>query len=164
MLNMTVPRLLLLSFFILSLISCEKPVKSESSIESSKHHRAIIYFDPDEEIQIDYEGTGYRQSSMRSGEEVEFKAIHFNPSTDEDIQNEKWVDTSFKGTVTLSGEENENVRIVLKVDNKVPFEIQSMGIRPKAAKESDEAITYKFSPGQHDLIIEGKVTDYFEKE
>ena len=112
---------------------------------------------------MDYEGTGYRQSSLQREDSVEFKAMHLDHWTDKDIHNEKWVDASFEGTVTTSGDDDSDVRISLKVDNKVPFEIQTMGITPIDARQSSEPIPHNFSPGHHELLIEGKVTELYEK-
>lgn len=113
---------------------------------------------------MDYEGTGYRQSSLQSGDSVKFKAMHLNQRTDKGIHDEKWVDASFEGTVTTFGDNDHDVRIDLKVNNKVPFEIQTMGITPKDTPKSSEPIQRRFPPGPHELLIEGKVTDLFDKQ
>jgi hypothetical protein len=113
---------------------------------------------------MDYEGTGYRQSSLQCDDLVEFKAMHLNHWTDKDIHNEKWVDASFEGTVTTSGDDGCDVRINLRVDNKVPFEIQTMGVSPKGAQQTSEPIPHNFSPGHHELLIEGKIAELYEKQ
>ena len=149
-----------------TLVSCKKPEEksSEETAPTPKQHRAILYFDGNQKLQMDYEGTGYRQSSSRSDESVEFKAMHLNHWTDKDIHNEKWVDASFQGSVVTSGEDSFNVKISLKVDNKVPFDIQTLGITPKSSQHSDEPVSHQFSPGQHELIIEGEVTGLYDKQ
>ena len=155
-----------LALTICTLISCEKPENkiTEESTPAPKQHRAILYFDGDQKFQMDYEGTGYRQSSSQGDESVEFKAMHINHRTDKDIHNEKWVDASFRGTVVTSGEDSCNVKIILKVDNKVPFDIQTLGITPKGSEHSDDPVSHEFSPGQHELIIEGEVTGLYGKQ
>jgi hypothetical protein len=113
---------------------------------------------------MDYEGTGYRQSSLQRDDSVQFKAIHLNRWDDKDIHNEKWVDASFEGTVITSGDNDRDVRINLRVDNKVHFEIQTMGVTPKGAQQSSDPISHNFDPGQHELLIEGKITELYEKQ
>ena len=154
------PRPLLFALTLGALVGCHH---SEPPTATEKSHRAILYFDGERRLQMDYEGTGYRQSSLVNGESVEFKAMHLNHWTDQDIHNRKWVDASFKGTVATSGEDGHDVRVYLKVENKVPFEIQTMGITPKGSQESSEPIAHQFSPGDHELLIEGKVTGLYEK-
>lgn len=151
---------------IFAMISCKKPEerKSTEGASTAKQHRAILYFDGDQKLQMDYEGTGYRQSSSVGGESVEFKAMHINHWTEKDIHNKKWVDASFRGTVVTSGEDTLHVQINLKVDNKVPFEIQTLGITPKGSESTDEPVSHHFSPGQHDLVIEGEVTGLFDEQ
>jgi hypothetical protein len=129
-----------------------------------KNHRAILYFDGEGQIQMDYEGTGYRQQSFQGGGKVGFKAMHLNHWTDKDIHNEKWVDASFEGEVVISGEGDRNVRIDLRIDNKVPFEIQTMGITPKVSQKASEPVSHNFSPGHHELHIEGAISEYYEKQ
>jgi hypothetical protein len=144
-----------------TLISCKKP---EESTPVVKQHHAILYFDGEQKLQMDYEGTGYKQSSSQGGDSVEFKAMHLNHWTDKDIHNEKWVDASFKGSVVTSGKDTLNVRISLKVDNQVPFEIQTLGIIAKGSESSSDPVSHQFSPGQHELLIEGEVTGLYEKQ
>ena len=147
-------------------MSCKKPEEKNSEQPASplKQHRAILYFDGDQKIQMDYEGTGYRQSSSQGDKTVKFKAMHLNHWTEKDIHNEKWVDASFEGTFVTSGEDTLNVRISLKVDNKVPFDIQTLGITPKGSQPSNDPISHQFSPGQHELIIEGDVTVFYDEQ
>lgn len=149
-----------------AVISCKKPEEnsSEETAPTPKQHRAILYFDGNHKLQMDYEGTGYRQSSSQGDESLEFKAMHLNHWTEKDINNEKWVDASFQGAIVTSGEEPFNVRISLKVDNKVPFDIQTLGITPKGSQHSDDPVSHQFSPGQHELIIEGEVTGIYDKQ
>lgn len=144
-----------------TLLGCKD---SEQSTAITKQHRAILYFDGEQKLQMDYEGTGYRQSSTHGAETVEFKAMHLNQSMDQDIQNEKWVDASFRGTFITSGENPVHVRISLKLDNQVPFEIQTLGITAKGSPRSDEPVSYQFSPGQHEVIIEGDITGIYDKK
>lgn len=152
---------LLIAFTLCTLAGCNK---SEHPAATAKYHRAILYFDYEQQLQMDYEGTGYRQFSMHGGESVEFKAMHlFGQWTNKDIHDEKWVDASFKGTILTSGEDDNDVRISLMVKNKVPFEIQTMGISPNGSQESSNPISHNFPPGQHELLIEGKITDLYQK-
>jgi len=113
---------------------------------------------------MDYEGTGYRQLSLLNGESVKFKAMHLNHWTDKDIHHPKWVDASFVGTIATSGEDGHDVRVDLQVDNQVPFEIQTMGITPKGSQESSDPISHHFTPGHHELLIEGKITAQYQKQ
>ena len=152
---------LLFPLILCTLLGCNR---SEKPASSAKSHRAILYFDGERRFQMDYEGTGYRQSSLQRGDSVEFKAMHLEHGADKEIHHEKWVDASFEGTVTTSGDEDREVRINLKVDNKVPFEIQTMGVTPEGVDQSSEPIPHHFSPGHHELVIEGKMTELFEKE
>lgn len=149
-----------------AIIGCKKPEAKnpEEPTPAIKQHRAILYFDGDQKLQMDYEGTGYRQSSSQGDELVEFKAMHINHWTEKDIHNEKWVDASFKGTVVTSSKEPFTVRISLKLDNKVPFDIQTLGITPKGSQHSDDPVSHPFSPGQHEVIIEGEVTGLYDTQ
>ena len=158
---MIMPRQLLFAVSLCTLVACNS---SKQPTATAKNHRAILYFDGERRLQMDYEGTGYRQSSLQNGESVEFKAMHLNHWTDKDIHNEKWVDASFVGTVATSGDDGHDVRVNLTVDNKVPFEIQTMGITSKRSQESSEPISHNFSPGHHELLIEGTITGHYEKK
>ncbi|MFM2165782.1 MAG: hypothetical protein RIS79_153 [Verrucomicrobiota bacterium] len=144
-----------------TLINCKK---SEVATPVVKQHRAILYFDSEQKFRMDYEGTGYRQFSSQDGDSIEFKAMHLNNWTDKDIHDEKWVDASFQGTMSTSGEDTLNVQISVKVNNQVPFEIQTLGITPKGSQSSSDPVSHPFAPGQHELLIEGQVTDLYDKQ
>jgi hypothetical protein len=158
--------LTLIALTLCTLFGCKKTEgkNPEETAPSAKHHRAIIYFDGDQKLQIDYEGTGYKQFSSQGNGLIEFKAMHLNHWTEKDIRNEKWVDASFKGTFVISGKETLNVRISLMVDNKVPFNIQTLGITHKGSLHSDDPASHPFSAGNHELIIEGEVTGLYDME
>jgi hypothetical protein len=66
--------------------------------------------------------------------------------------------------MSTSGEDTLNVQISLKVNNQVPFEIQTLGITPKGSQSSSDPVSHPFDPGQHELLIEGQVTDLYDKQ
>lgn len=149
------------------LCGCSESENAEVSAPeqtSLKEHRAILYYDGEGRLQMDYEGTGYRQSSTQRGEDVEFRAMHLNHWTEKDIQNEKHVDAQFAGTIASSGEGGRHVRIDLEVKTKVNFEIHLMGMQPRDEELVGEIVEKTFSPGEHVLRFEGVIKNQYGRK
>jgi hypothetical protein len=153
--NLTRPFSLLVACLALGCTKREMPAPA-------KEHRAILYFDGDGRFQMDYEGTGLLQLSSTRDDALVFKAMHLEHWTEKDFLNEKWVDSSFEGKLTQSG---DDVRIDLKIKNKVKFEIRVLGISPKGSQASAPLlIEHTYSPGDHELVVEGAVVERYEKQ
>jgi hypothetical protein len=129
---------------------------------AAKEHRAILYFDGEGRFQMDYEGTGLLQLASTRDDALVFKAMHLDHWTEKDFLDEKRVDSSFEGKLTQSG---DDVRIDLKVKNKVKFEIRILGISQKDYQTSPPLVIERvYSPGDHELVVEGTVVERYEKQ
>jgi hypothetical protein len=158
----TIVQFVLVAALLSVFIACSE---SKSGKNAAKWHRVIVFFDGERKLQLDYEGTGYRQSSLVADDSVVLEAMHLEHWSEKDFMNPKHVDASFEGKIISSGAVGENVDINLSITNTVPLEIRILGMELEGTKETGtEEVTFKYSAGQHSLKAKGKIAALFEKE
>ena len=141
------------------------PSRTIESAPIERCHCVVIYFDGADTLQMDYEGTGLRQSStVADNKNVSFKAIHLESWHQADFRDEKYVDGEFSGTVSRSGDDDSGVLIELEFDNRVPFEVRLLGMRQEVEEVPEDGITQKIEIGKHKFRFEGTIFGRYEKQ
>ena len=156
-------RLLLALVTVLS-SACRDPNPDSIEATDGREHTAILFFDTEGKLQIEYEGTGYRQFSSTGDSEVEFRAIHLDGEDGVDIQDESLVDALFSGTYSTKGPEERELSIRLSVESKVPLTIRLMGISKNGSDSAIELFEKRFSLGAADFEFDGKIISYYEAQ
>ena len=151
-----------ISFITLILSIFSVNCSDKSSAEDQKSHKAIIYYNGEGELKIDYEGTGLRKQSeiFDKGKKVTFVGIHLSDYSVADWKDIKYEDASFAGSITTTGLPDDEVSCNLSVSNKVPMIIEFLGLE----SQNKTKTVYDLSPGKHNVVFKANIVKFYERE